>query len=164
MTLQPQMVAPAEFRSLMSQFPTGVTIVTTTNERRQPRGMTCSSLCSLTLQPPTLLVCLRSQSPTLETLLARGSFAVNFLHSEARAAAELFGSGAPDRFDQVPWVPGPAGPHLTEHSHAVADCQVSDTAEGGSHTVVFGRISAISQRAGLTPLLYGRRTFLPWPQ
>src|SRR5439155_979792 len=51
---------PDRFRAMMSAFPTGVAVVTTTDADGRPHGMTCSSVCSVTLEPPTLLVCLRA--------------------------------------------------------------------------------------------------------
>ncbi|MEU4442311.1 flavin reductase family protein [Actinosynnema sp. NPDC050801] len=154
----------AEFRTLMSHFPTGVAIITTTAEDDSPRGMTVSSVCSVTLSPPTLLVCLRNGSPTLDAVLARGAFAVNFLHGNAKAVAELFASGAPDRFDLIPWhlPPSAGGPHLVEDAHAVADCKVSRTEAVGDHTVVFGEAFQVAQEQGHLPLLYGMREYQVW--
>ena len=154
----------AEFRTLMSHFPTGVAVITTTDEDGAPRGMTVSSVCSVTLSPPTLLVCLRNGSPTLDAVLARGAFAVNFLHGNAKPVAELFASGAPDRFDLIPWrlPPHAGGPHLVEDAHAVADCQVSRTEAVGDHTVVFGQAFQVAQEHGHLPLLYGMREYQVW--
>src|SRR5260370_42262653 len=108
MALMPHMaeirhIAAADFQALMASFPSGVTIVTAHGEDGKPYGMTCSSLCSVALTPPTLLVCMRNGSPTLEAVLVRGAFTVNFLHDRARPAADLFASGKPDRFDQIAW-------------------------------------------------------------
>lgn len=157
----PEPVQPDEFRSLMSDFPTGVAVVTTIDEG-QPWGMTCSSLCSLSVSPPTLLVCLRAESPTLGALLRQGTFAVNLLHGDARAVGELFSSGATDRFDQVTWSAGATGPHLTEHAHAIADCRVTRTVDGGSHVIVFGEVVHVSRDDLRSPLLYGRRGYRTW--
>ncbi len=49
----------ADFRSLMARFPTGVAVVTTTGDDGSPRGMTVSSVCSVTLSP-----CIRDRSWT----------------------------------------------------------------------------------------------------
>ncbi|MEU4805243.1 flavin reductase family protein [Actinosynnema sp. NPDC023587] len=154
----------ADFRALMSHFPTGVAIITTTAPDGSPRGMTVSSVCSVTLSPPTLLVCLRNGSPTLGAVLATGAFAVNFLHGNARPVAELFASGAPDRFDLIPWrqEAGAAGPHLVEDAHAVADCRVSRTEPVGDHTVVFGETFHVARESGHLPLLYGLREYQVW--
>src|SRR5256885_16017012 len=105
---------PVDLGPFMSGFPPGVSIVSAFDEEDRPLGMTCTSLCSVTLSPPTLLVCLRQGSPTLDAVLTTGTFSVNLLAHHARPTAALFGSGAPDRFDRVAWSrPDSAGgPHL----------------------------------------------------
>jgi flavin reductase (NADH) len=152
------------FRSLMSDFPSGVSVVTTSDGGR-PYGMTCSSLCSVTVTPATLLVCLRAESTTLAAVLRQGTFALNLLHSGSQSVAERFGSGAgePDRFDLVRWHPGTGGPHLTEDAHAIADCRVSRTMNGGSHLVVLAEVVQVSQWGERSPLVYGRRRYSAWP-
>ncbi|GAA3128643.1 flavin reductase family protein [Streptomyces echinatus] len=153
------------FRSLMSEFPTGVAVVTSFDPDGEPRGMTCSALCSVTGAPPTLLVCLRRESPTLDAVTRCGRFAVNFLDAEAQHVAELFGSPAKTgRFDLVDWSMGRCGPHIAEHAHAIADCRVARTGDGGSHVVVFGEVSDVTLHRGRDPLLYGRRRYNVWPE
>ncbi|MFB6844433.1 flavin reductase family protein [Streptomyces sp. NPDC056373] len=68
-------------RAMMSGFPTGVAVLTTTGQDGTPHGMTISSVCSVSLDPPLLLVCLRIGSPTLRAVLDTGRFAVNLLRS-----------------------------------------------------------------------------------
>jgi flavin reductase (DIM6/NTAB) family NADH-FMN oxidoreductase RutF len=156
---------PADFRAVMSAFPSGVTIVTAQGQDGRPYGMTCSSLCSVALAPPTLLVCLREASPTLAAVLASEAFTVNLLHNRGRTAAELFASGAADRFDRIPWHRDSiaCGPHLTEHAHAIADCSISSTTPVGDHVVVFGRVIRISRRTEQPiPLMYGLRRYSSW--
>ncbi|MFC4492554.1 flavin reductase family protein [Streptomyces ovatisporus] len=162
----PVAAPPEEFRAMMSGFPTGVTVVTATDKSAVQWGMTCSSVCSVSLEPPVLLVCLRSGSPTLDAVLASGTFAVNLLHSGARATAELFASGNPRRFEMVPWESGPhaAGPHLTKDVHTVADCEVMLTQRVGDHTAVYGTARRISRHGEMAPLLYGLREFRGWPR
>ena len=154
-----------EFCAMMRGFPTGVVIVTAADLAGQPWGMTCSSICSVTLDPPTLLVCLRIESPTLAAILVRGEFAVNLLHDGAQATAELFASGRRDRYDQVRWQygTGDAGPHLHDDAHAIADCQIRTRLPVGDHMVVFGEAYRITRRSGHRPLLYGLRRYSSWP-
>jgi flavin reductase (NADH) len=158
-------VPVASFRALMAQFPSGVAIVTALDAEGRPWGMTCSSVCSVTPSPPTLLVCLRDQSPTLNAVLERGSFTVNLLHSHAQPISELFSSGDPDRFDRIRWDVSPTsgGPHLSQYAHAIADCRVSRTEEVGDHVILFGEIVEVSERTGHVPLLYGLRRYATWP-
>ncbi|MBT2405486.1 MULTISPECIES: flavin reductase family protein [unclassified Streptomyces] len=171
MTTQPAVTTATEatpdaFRSLMSEFPTGVCAVTTIDVDGEPWGMTCSSVASVALTPPTLLVNLRAGSPTLQALLNSGSFTLNFLHDEARETAELFASGNPDRFALVPWErpPGVGGPHLVRDAHTVADCEVVLTQPMGDHVTVYGEARRITRLHARPPLLYGQRQFRSWSQ
>ncbi|MEV0318210.1 flavin reductase family protein [Streptomyces sp. NPDC050658] len=150
----------------MSGFPTGVAVVTGIDEHGGPRGATCSALCSVTMAPPTVLVCLKAGSSTLAAVRERGWFALNLLHARARDAAEVFSSPVDDRFARVRWKRlGHAGlPWLAHDAFAVAECRVSDLTAVSTHTVVFGEVTD----AELTddppePLLYGLRRFSAWP-
>ncbi|MFJ7902770.1 flavin reductase family protein [Streptomyces sp. NPDC096198] len=155
-------------RAMMSGFPTGVAVLTTADQDGTPRGMTISSVCSVTLDPPVLLVCLRIGSPTLRTVLDTGRFAVNLLHGAAQPVAELFASGAPDRFDRVCWEhdtsdPCASGPHLFHDAHAIADCRVREQHRSGDHLVVFGSVLRVTPFPGRQPLVYGKREYRVWP-
>lgn len=155
-------------RAMMSGFPTGVAVLTCADHDGTPRGMTISSVCSVTLDPPILLVCLRIGSPTLRSVLDTGRFAVNLLHGAGRPVAELFASGAPDRFDRVRWEhdtsdPYAAGPHLVHDAHAIADCSVSDEHRSGDHLVVFGSVLRVTPFPDRQPLVYGKREYRVWP-
>ncbi|WP_344668295.1 flavin reductase family protein [Catenulispora yoronensis] len=148
----------------MATLPTGVAIVTVTGADGRPYGMTCSTVSSVAVAPPTLLVCLRSASPTCQAVLARGGFTVNLLHRGAQSAAELFASGAPDRFDRIGWdtAPDGAGPQLTEHAHAVLDCDLARSLEVADHHVVIGTVRASRRLGSEPPLLYGFRRYSAW--
>ncbi|MFI0978195.1 flavin reductase family protein [Streptomyces sp. NPDC021093] len=147
----------------MATFPTGVSVVTTGRAGEGVWGLTCSSVASVSVEPPTLLVCLRRGSKTLDPLLRIGTFAVNLLHGGGRPAAELFASSAADRFGRVEWELDPSfgGPHLVADAHSIADCRVARTLQVGDHTVVFGEVYRVTQDAAeeAGPLLYGMRRF-----
>ncbi|GCE02309.1 flavin reductase family protein [Embleya hyalina] len=152
-------------RAFMAGFPTGVGVLTTLDAGNHPWGMTCTSISCVTLSPPTLLVCLRQGSPTLEAVRAGGTFALNLLSGHARSTAELFASGAPDRFARTPWClpAGAGGPHLDEAAHGVADCKVVRDDVVGDHAVIFGEVLGTAHRSLPDPLLYGLRGYAAWP-
>lgn len=157
-------VADLDLRPFMARFPTGVTVVTT-RDGGTPYGMTCSSLSSVSLSPPVVLVCLRGESPTLRAAVGSGAFSVNLLHDRGRATAALFASGAPDRFERVTWTQPDTlgGPHLVDDAHAVADCRLVDTKSVGDHVVLFGGVRAVTVLDDAAPLLYGMRRYATWP-
>jgi len=157
--------ALGDYLDFMSAFPTGVAIVTTTGSARRPYGLTCSSLASVALNPPTLLVSLRvNKGGALGVLLESGLFGVNLLHSGGRATAELMARTAPDRFARLAWGPSPrlGVPWLNDDTHAMAECRLSNTLLVGDHTIVFGEVVSAVTNDG-RPLLYGLRSFTAWP-
>jgi flavin reductase (DIM6/NTAB) family NADH-FMN oxidoreductase RutF len=153
-------MGPDEFRNLMCRFPTGVAIVTTIDRDGDPRGMTCSSLTSVCLTPPTLLIGLRTASATCQAVLDRGEFALNLLHVGGVAAARAFASAVPERFARVQWRASLRGlPWLTDDAGATADFQVVLTQQVGDHTTIFGELRGVRLHEG-QPLLYCMRQFV----
>lgn len=159
-----EQVDVSRFQDLMSSFPTGVSVVTAIDSEGHPWGATCSSLSSVTLFPPTLLVCLREPGGTLHAVLTCRRFAVNLLHASGRRAATIFSSLHVDKFTEVPWMPwSPSGlPFLHRDAFAVAACEVAEEVQVGDHRIVIGRVFDIRVSAGV-PLLYGLRRYSSWP-
>ncbi|MCZ7415702.1 MULTISPECIES: flavin reductase family protein [unclassified Streptomyces] len=160
---RPRQADADAFRSLMSGFPSGVAVVTTVDGSGAPRGLTCTSMCSVGLTPPSLLVCVDNRSGTLRALRESAAFAVNLLHAGGRNTAETFAGPGPDRFSRVAWEPTARYrvPRLTEDAHATAECRVLRTHPAGDHTVVIGAVEEVITGPG-APLLYGRRRFADW--
>ncbi|MBB5958557.1 flavin reductase (DIM6/NTAB) family NADH-FMN oxidoreductase RutF [Saccharothrix tamanrassetensis] len=153
-------VTPGAFREFMGAYFTGVTIITSIDDEGRPHGLTCNSLTSVTLSPPTLLVSLDARSGTLDALRSRSGFVVNLLHDGGQGAAELFASPDPDRFELVNWRRSPrlGLPWLVDDAYAEAECEVDRTMVVGDHVLVFGRVVDVEGGSG-SPLLYGMRNF-----
>jgi flavin reductase (DIM6/NTAB) family NADH-FMN oxidoreductase RutF len=153
-------VAPDTFKAFMGSFYTGVTVVTSIDGTGRPHGLTCNSMVSVALDPPTLLVCLNKRCGTLTAVRQSGFFAVNLMAERGQAAAELFASPAPDRFGAVEWERGARTgmPVLTEDAFATAGCAVTGMHWVGDHAVVFGRVLELTHEPE-SPLVYGKRAF-----
>jgi flavin reductase (DIM6/NTAB) family NADH-FMN oxidoreductase RutF len=156
-------VASQDHRDLLAHFPTGVCIVTTTDTRGLPYGMTCSSLASVCLNPSTVLVVLAADSRTLRHAQALGYFAVNILSEHAEPLAARFAAPGVDRFADVEWSASPhALPWLAdEWLVGAADLRVAETRRFGDHVVVFAHLEDVCVWGG-TPLLYGLRQYQSW--
>ena len=112
----------------MSAFPTGVAVVTTLDADGEPRGLTTNALCSVSAEPPLLLVCVDKESRTLPALLHSRRFVVNFLAERRDELARLFASKTDDKFGGVAWEPGLGGmPCLREDSLAYAECETEQS-------------------------------------
>ncbi|MFI6683229.1 flavin reductase family protein [Streptomyces sp. NPDC050485] len=156
------------FLALMGSHPSGVAVITTADAQGTPYGFTCTALCSLSLDPPQLLVSAANTGSTLPVLAARGAFTVNLLHGAGRRAAEAFAGPAAERFGTVPWRPAPVTslPMLTQDAHATAECRVTRLIPADDHTIVIGEVLHTETHTPATdaaPLLYGMRRYATWP-
>jgi flavin reductase (DIM6/NTAB) family NADH-FMN oxidoreductase RutF len=154
----------AIFFAIMGAFPTGVTIVTALEADGQPRGLTSNAVCSVSADPPQLLVCVDKKSNTLPALRQTRKFVVNYLKAGRDELSNLFASKEPDKFLNVAWRPAPNGmPWLHLDSIAHAECEAEQEIEAGDHVVIIGRVvSGQPPAPGTHPLMYFRRTYGTW--
>jgi flavin reductase (DIM6/NTAB) family NADH-FMN oxidoreductase RutF len=158
-------IAADLFREIMSTFPSGVAIVTATEEGGRPRGLTVSAFCPVSLDPPLVLVCIDKSSNSLAAIRGSGGFTVNLLAAGREDLARRYASKAEDKFEGVatrdPAIPE-AGPILTDDCVAYAACRVHSTVEAGDHVIIVGQVEEGEHRTGEVPLMYGRRIFTDW--
>ena len=93
------------FREAIAHFATGVTVVTT-NHDGHPAGMTASAVCSLSLDPVLLVVCIDNRLATHKAIDASKRFAVNVLGERDEELARRFARRADDKFAGVDVVDG----------------------------------------------------------
>lgn len=146
--------SPAEWRTAMGYFPSGVTIVTTW-EGATPVGSTINAFCSVSLDPPLLLICIAGANPIHGPLQQARIFGVNMLPEHGGPIAYRF-SHEPltDRFRDYPYraVDGEA-PQL-EAAPVFIDCIVEDIHRAGDHLIAVGRGRRIEHTSAAMPLLY----------
>ncbi len=157
----------ASFRSVLSRFPSGVTVITTQDESG-PAGFTCQAFFSLSLRPGLVAFAAASDSRTLRRIRRSGSFAVNVLSHDQESLAHGFASKAGEKFDGIPWHPGALCPIL-EGALAWVECTLERVHDGGDHALGIGRVVQMGATDG-RPLVYFRggygtfgRTGVPEP-
>ncbi len=144
-----------EFRKVMGCVPKGVSVVTAQG-RFGPSGMTVSALCSVSLDPPQLLVCLGNGSHTLNVVRASERFGVNILSSEQQEVSQAFaarGKG-PEKFNGLSYS-SEAGAPVLDDALAWVVCDVVQLHIAGDHTVVIGSAIATAHQGG-NPLVWHR--------
>lgn len=151
------MVDELAFRQAIAHLATGVTVITTTHEGR-PAGMTASAVCSLSLDPVLLLVCIHNRLPTHEAIEGSRRFAVNIIGEGDDELARRFAQPADDKFSGVPLVAG-SDPPILEQAIASFVCEVDERLPGGDHSIFIGRVLGCAATPGRKPLLYFRSTF-----
>ena len=149
------MINPDDFRQVLAHFATGVTIVTTCDADQRPTGLTASAFCSVSLDPPLVLVCVDHKSQSFPHLRESGRFAINILHHEHEQLSRRFASSRLDKFDGVAFQLGALGVPLLERALAHLECRTVSAHVEGDHTIFVGRVEAVDVGEG-EPLLYYR--------
>lgn len=158
-------VDPGTYREILTNFPSGVSIVTARSGDGKPFGLTVSAFCAVSLEPPLVLVCIDKTSSTLPAIRDSGGFTVNLLAAESEELALRFATKAEDKFSSVTASdPGFdfAGPILSDDSVGYAVCRTETAIEAGDHWIFVGAVEAGGISEGRVPLVYGRRQFSAW--
>jgi flavin reductase (DIM6/NTAB) family NADH-FMN oxidoreductase RutF/DNA-binding GntR family transcriptional regulator len=146
------------FRRVVGNLTSGVSVVTTTVGTTRS-GMTASSVTSLSLDPPMMLVCINKAVPMSQAVSQAGRFAVNVLAEDGAHLAARFAAPHPDKFDGVAVEAGTHGLPLLSEALAHLECEVVEAVEGGTHLVFFGRVLSASFAEDREPLAYFRGKF-----
>jgi len=148
-------VSKDEFRSAMSRFASGVTIVTTKTEAHHPIGITVSSFASLSLEPPLVLVCIDKRASIHDQLVEGRYLAVNVLAEDQEILSRRFASRDDDRFSGTGYAEGVTGAPILNDVLAAIECRIVYTYPGGDHTIVVGEVERTIVNDG-KPLAYFR--------
>jgi flavin reductase (DIM6/NTAB) family NADH-FMN oxidoreductase RutF len=149
------MIDSETFRSVLGRFASGVTIVTARDDAGEDHGMTVSAFCSLSLQPPLVLLCVDHEASMHGLLLGHPRFGISILSSSQEAYSRRFAADEDNRFDGIAYVRGDSGVVLLEDALAHLECAVRDHHDAGDHTLFIAELERAEAREG-RPLLYYR--------
>lgn len=133
------------FRQVMGHFTTGVTIVTT-HSSTGPTGMTANAFCSVSLEPPLVLICIDLKSVTLNTIRESGAFAVNILSSWQEDLSRCFASSSEERYeywDHTRYRTAITGSPVLNDTLSFVDTRVVTEYPGGDHVIFLGEVVAM---------------------
>jgi flavin reductase (DIM6/NTAB) family NADH-FMN oxidoreductase RutF len=145
------------YRQAIAHFATGVTVITTVADGKAA-GMTASAVCSVSLQPVLLLVCVSNRLPTHEALDNSRRFVVNVLAEGDDHLARRFSTPAPDKFDGVALSAEFELPVLSD-AMAYFVCDLQERFPGGDHSIFIGEVTDCAFVPGRKPLLYFRSAY-----
>jgi flavin reductase (DIM6/NTAB) family NADH-FMN oxidoreductase RutF len=156
LTLAPD-ISSDEFRGAMRHLTGGVSVITV-GAGKDITGMTVTSVSSLSVDPPTLIVSINRESSSWPILQRLGFFGVNILAANQLDVAERFtgkgGLKGADRFAGAQWTTRISGVPLLAGALAAIDCQVEDIVERHSHAIVIGRVLDIQTSGHTAALAY----------
>ncbi|MEO5857688.1 MAG: flavin reductase family protein [Pyrinomonadaceae bacterium] len=146
-------VSSADFRSALSRFASGVTVVTTKDATEKPFGITVSAFCSVSLDPPLVLICIEKTTGSHHAFEQSGRFTVNILSSNETNISDHFASLIEDKFAGVDHAVDEHGIPILSGSIATLQCKLFRALDGGDHSIFLGEVEHVIVRDA-EPLIY----------
>jgi flavin reductase (NADH)/flavin reductase len=147
------------FRAAMRQVAGAVTVVTTRSVDGEPRGVTATAVCSLTVEPPSVIACINRDTWVGQIAPESGNFCVNVLAKAQQPVAETFAgrsalAGA-ERFQVGDWQDADTGAPVLDGAIASFDCELEKAVDFATHVVLIGRVRrTVSDNPDAEPLVY----------
>src|SRR5260221_6930985 len=150
----------AELRQTLGSFATGIAVATTLDAKGIPKGFTANSFTSVSLDPPLVLVCVDKSASCYPAFADTAHFAINILCEAQQHVSRAFASKSPDKFADIPWVPGVTGSPIFPDSTARLDCKLHNRVDAGDHLIVIGRVLSFGHSPAKRPLGYHRGSYI----
>lgn len=156
------LATPDDFKRGMRQLAAGVNVITVAGGGVRD-GLTATAVCSISAEPPHLLVCVNATAAAHGPIHKAGSFCLNVLAHDQEAIAKRFanmdGSDRAQRFDLGHWSILSTGSPVLDGALANFDCIVVREYEAATHTLFMGRVLAVRTKDDGIPLIYSKGRF-----
>jgi len=155
-------VEPKTYRDAMSHYAGAVQLVTTAGTAGR-RGLTLTASCSVSDNPPTVLICLQKAHPDNQLFIKNAVFAVNTLAGPHQQLADAFsgriGLTQDERFELGQWDVLATGAPTLKGALAVFDCRVVSVQDHSTHHVLFGEVVGLRTNGDEEALIYLNRRY-----
>jgi flavin reductase (DIM6/NTAB) family NADH-FMN oxidoreductase RutF len=158
----PVLATPEDFKRGMRQLAAGVNVITVAIAGVRD-GLTATAVCSISAEPPHLLVCVNATAGAHGPIHRAGSFCLNVLARDQEAIARRFagmdGAEREDRFSLGTWTTLSTGSPALDGALANFDCIVVREIEAATHTLFIGRVLGVRANESGDPLIYSHGRF-----
>ena len=135
-----------DFRTAMSQLAAGVCVITV-GRGEERTGLTLTSILTLSIDPPRLLLCIDKTAEAWPILNREGCFGVNLLCARHELVGDRFvdrgGIRGAERYAEAKWLRLHTGVRLLADALAAIDCEIEETIDRRFHSIVIGRVRAV---------------------
>lgn len=159
--------SPEALRNAMRQLASGVSVVTAVYQGKL-HAMTATAVCSVSLDPPLILVCVSRRSRFHDAISEAESWCVSLLATSQESVARHFSNGGRDldtQFDRVDHRPAPyGGAPVLAAALTWLECSTYARYDGGDHLIVVGQLRAAGgppaeEAVPAAPLTYYRGSY-----
>lgn len=150
-----------EFLNAMSRRVSTVNLVVTDGSAGR-FGLTVTCMCSISADPPMVMIGINRKSPLCDAITGNGCFVINVLSVSQKYLADSFSGGGPKEniydFSQATWQPGAIELPILEDGTAAFECDLASYQDAGSHRLFMGNVLRTTQ--GTAPALcYSERSY-----
>lgn len=147
---------PRDFRRALSQFPTGVTVITVQTAEGEHVGVTASSFNTVSIDPALVLWSVDKSAMSAPVFESCQHFAVNVLTDNQVSVSNRFASRGEDKFKDFPYTESTRGCALFDCYAAQFECDLWQVYEGGDHLIIVGQVTDYRYNVGEQPLVFSR--------
>lgn len=143
-------------KSALRKMPSPVAIVSATDPSTlQPRGLAVTAYMPVSMDPPSMQVCINQSASAYGAILAAGTFAINVLGLAAAPILQSFADPAKkdDRFAARDWQLHGSVPYMPDAASAIF-CRIAELHEFGTHTAVIALVEDVFQNAAHAPAVW----------
>lgn len=148
-----------DFRRALSQFPTGVTVITTLDQAGNPVGVTASSFNSVSIDPALVLWSIDKGAHSLAAFEKAEHFIINVLGRDQVATSNNFASRGEDKFANAQYHAGIGGCPALDSYAAQFECKTWAVYEGGDHLIIVGQVVDYRFQDSVEPLVFARGSY-----
>ncbi len=147
------------FRHALSQFATGITVITTRLNEDKFLGLTASSFNSVSLEPPLVIWSLGDRAQSMPVFANNSHYVVNVLAADQKHLAERFASRVEDRFEGVEFTLSRTGLPILTGASAWFECFNRSRYPEGDHVIFVGEVEQCASK-NQAPLVFHHGQFL----
>ena len=147
------------FRNGLGCFVTGVTVVTTVDDKGEHVGLTVNSFNSVSLDPPMVLFSLDRDALSLPVFETAGRFAVNVLADHQEPLSNRFAQRKEEKWSGTRFTEGETGCRLIAGAMAHFECETYAQYDGGDHVIFVGRVVAMEIDTAANPLVFYKGSY-----
>ncbi len=149
-------------KQAMRRMAASISIISTADSAGQAYAMTATAVTSVSMTPPSLLICVNQRAGIYSALEQGQPFCINILKDTQRELAELCSQGpqSRDRFAMGQWQKHSSGMPYLADAQANIFCLNDKSLCYASHTIFIGRVESVAVHGKVSPLIYLDGTYL----
>ncbi len=160
MIVTPPAGAREAFKTAFTRFAATVSVITYPGTDNQPAGMTATSMCSLSLDPLSLLVCVNRENRSHAEITGAGFFGVNMLAATQQHIADHCSRpGGTKRLPEAWLRDAGEGAPIIDACVAHIGCLLAQTHDANTHSIFVGHVQTVWVGNDEEPLLYCNRAY-----